>query len=175
MRGPGDGRSNWRSRYWVARGRLMGIQIERSTRTSSLEKAKEFVDGLIKTNGITLPPCDLDGYSLKRVAQKLYSGAQYRAKIRALPINITKADVDALLTASGGRCEVSGVELSYKKFNASRRAPFSPSIDRIIPSLGYVVGNCRIVACCVNAAMGEWGQEVFKTIVATIAEKYGRK
>jgi hypothetical protein len=35
----------------------------------------------------------------------------------------------------------------------------SPSLDKIIPKLGYVRGNVRVVCYQVNMALGEYGEE----------------
>jgi hypothetical protein len=44
-----------------------------------------------------------------------------------------------------------------------------PSLDRIIPNLGYVPGNLRIVSNFVNIAMNEWGEEALKAFVEAYA------
>lgn len=40
-----------------------------------------------------------------------------------------------------------------------------PSIDRVIPNLGYVYSNIRIVCFGMNAALGDWGEDKFKRLV----------
>lgn len=53
-----------------------------------------------------------------------------------------------------GYCEMSGLPL---KMEAGRRNWNSPSIHRVVPQQGYVIGNVRIICFGLNAALGEWG------------------
>lgn len=55
-----------------------------------------------------------------------------------------------------GECEATGLPLHF----GDGRSPFSPSIDRISPSLGYVPGNVRVVCWAVNSMVGDWGDDV---------------
>lgn len=48
-----------------------------------------------------------------------------------------------------GKCSVSG--LSFVILPKAPRTLFSPTIDRVIPTLGYVRSNCRFVLWSVNA------------------------
>lgn len=99
---------------------------------------------------------------LKR-AMCLVAAARIRAKRRGLPFLLGAADVAALqFQINTGVCTVSGIALGLdggRKFN-------SPSLDRIDPKLGYVVGNVRIVCHLMNAAMGDWGEATLRSVVA---------
>jgi hypothetical protein len=48
---------------------------------------------------------------------------------------------------------------SNARNRASARSPFSPSIDRIIPTLGYTKGNCRFILHALNALKGSGTDE----------------
>lgn len=48
-----------------------------------------------------------------------------------------------------GRCQVSNIPFAIGARGGARL--FSPSLDKIIPALGYTQGNCRFVLWCVNA------------------------
>lgn len=48
-----------------------------------------------------------------------------------------------------GHCEVTGVPLD---FSGGVRKPYTPSLDRIIPELGYVPGNVQLVCWIYNSA-----------------------
>lgn len=79
----------------------------------------------------------------------LLRGAKSRAKKQGLPF-----DLDAEWAAAhwDGKCEVTRLPFSEPAQRTGRkRKNFSPSIDKIIPTLGYVKSNCRIVLWGVNA------------------------
>lgn len=77
------------------------------------------------------------------------TGSKARAKKHGIQFTITKEWASERWT---GKCEVTGIEFIL----STRRNPyfFSPSIDRIIPSLGYTPENSRFVLHAVNALKG---------------------
>jgi hypothetical protein len=87
--------------------------------------------------------------------------------VRTLKLGLPPCDIDArtideLLVDQKWRCAISGVALTRP---ATVRDPFGPSLDRIIPSLGYTRGNVRVICNMVNFAMSNWGEEAFYTLV----------
>lgn len=91
---------------------------------------------------------------LTKRAACLVAAARVRARKKRIAFNLTASDVEAIQrTINAGVCEVSGVSLVL----AGPRGPYSPSLDRINPALGYVSGNVRVVAWALNCAMGDWG------------------
>lgn len=93
----------------------------------------------------------------------LWDRARKRSKHKGRTFEITIDDVAALCIASRGRCALTGVTLQTLP-EMKRMRPFSPSLDRIDASLGYVKGNCRVVCMAVNLAMFTWGEEAFRQI-----------
>jgi hypothetical protein len=81
--------------------------------------------------------------------------AEKRAKQKGLPFNLTREWMELKLIA--GLCEVSGIPFQDV-------GPASPSIDRVIPSRGYIQTNCRVVLWCINAAFGDWGEDYTRQI-----------
>ena len=81
---------------------------------------------------------------------------------------LTKKDEFALVERCAGKCEISGIPFSEKGVQWYRN-PWSPSLDRIDSKKGYTPDNVRIVLCAVNAAMNEWGEDVFRLIAKSIA------
>ncbi len=81
--------------------------------------------------------------------QKLLQGSRARARAKGLPFDLTAEWMKARYT---GRCEITGIEF----VPATGRGPraFSPSIDRIVPSKGYTMDNCRFIVFAVNAIRG---------------------
>ena len=57
----------------------------------------------------------------------------------------------ALWVAQGGRCALSGIEMTWAKGKA---LPTSISMDRIDQTKGYVPGNVRLLCLGVNALRG---------------------
>lgn len=69
--------------------------------------------------------------------------AKHRAKIKAVPFNLTEADIHI-----PEFCPVLGFKLEVAKGKATDK---SPSLDRIIPELGYVVGNVQVISRLANS------------------------
>lgn len=94
----------------------------------------------------------------------LLHGAKSRAKKAGFPFSITREDVP-LPT----HCPVLGIEIQYgggKGFN-----PSSPSIDKIIPALGYVPGNVRVISYRANELKKDaTPEELMKVAVWAAAE-----
>ena len=85
-----------------------------------------------------------------KIISMMLSGARRRAREKDVPFTLTPA---YLRKFDVFRCSVTGVALECA---ATPTAKFlSPSLDRIIPALGYVEGNIRIVAHGVNQCKGE--------------------
>lgn len=103
--------------------------------------------------------CKAYGRSHRTDAHARISSAKSKAKIRAekkgVPFNLTTEYLEELYKAQGGRCIISGKEFQLIK----GKSPNGPSLDRIIPELGYVAGNVRWVTCDVSCALNEYGFE----------------
>lgn len=70
-----------------------------------------------------------------------------KCKKRGLPFALTK---DYLLSIAPATCPVFGVPLTYGWVGKRGGEPHSPSVDRIVPELGYVPGNIIIVSHLAN-------------------------
>lgn len=96
--------------------------------------------------------------------------AANRSATKGLPCDIDAHFIDRLLVDQRWRCAVSGMPFTTPKtaLGRHRKNPFGPSLDRIVPSLGYVAGNLRVVTNIVNSAMNEWGLESLLEMIAAI-------
>lgn len=104
-------------------------------------------------------------------AMRLISSTKLRCRKKSIAFNLTTDWLVERLTR--GVCEVSG--LPFEMDARKGRSPLSPSIDRIVPSLGYVEDNCRLIAFSLNAAFGNWGDDAFERVaLAWIAGRSGR-
>lgn len=99
-------------------------------------------------------------------------GARERSKKKNIPFSIDAYYLDQLLVDQGWRCAVSGIPLVVPRGTGKtgRKKPFGPSLDRIVPSLGYVPGNLRIVNNIVNTAMSDWGLDTLLTLVEEMSQ-----
>ena len=108
----------------------------------------------------------LDGtYSLTTTEKKrsnwrvriyyLVKGAKRRAISNNLSFNITHEELLKAVFDNNYRCARSGAPLRLVcPVRHETNSPFSPSLDRVDSSLGYISGNVEIVAymynCCKN-------------------------
>lgn len=95
--------------------------------------------------------------------------AKCRALKDGIPFALTAREVRRLQDVmDGGLCEMSGLPFDM----AGRRTAASPSLDRIIPRVGYTDGNVRIILLAMNVAMGNWGEKETRRIMrAWLSEK----
>ncbi len=75
----------------------------------------------------------------------LLKDARKRATASSLDYDLTS---DWAASTWTGKCQLSGIEF---RRNKDIRGSFSPSIDRIIPELGYIQSNCRFILWGLNA------------------------
>ena len=75
---------------------------------------------------------------------RMWATAKHRAKIKQIPFNIRLADI-----VIPSRCPLLDIPLQV----AGKRLNFnSPTLDRKIPSLGYVTGNIQVLSFKANMA-----------------------
>jgi hypothetical protein len=109
--------------------------------------------------------------SANRRASRLLSACRKRAREAGIPWDSSPAfRVDIQRRLDCGVCELTGLPFDFVSRGCGPRAPFTPSIDRIIPSLGYVPSNVRVVCWAVNAALGDWGIEVAREVARRLLE-----
>jgi hypothetical protein len=106
---------------------------------------------------------------------KLCHFAKNRAKTKELAFNIDGEYMSKLWDEQKGKCSVSGIDLDLSKSDLYSANPYSPSIDRIIPSKGYIKGNVRIVCYQVNVALSEYGEDQLLKMCRAIASMPLRK
>lgn len=72
--------------------------------------------------------------------------AKERNKIKKLPFDI---DLEYLLSIATDTCPVFGTDFVWGRYQGAR-TKFSPSLDRVIPGLGYVKGNVVFISTWAN-------------------------
>lgn len=88
--------------------------------------------------------------------------ARKRAVERNLPYDLDAHKEYYQSVLNAGTCQMTG--LPFQREN-NKQGPFTPTFDRIIPELGYVHGNVRVIIWALNRAIGEWGFDFLAYLV----------
>ena len=89
--------------------------------------------------------------------------AKKRAKKERIPFNLLPEDIEL-----PDVCPVLGFPL---KIGSKGMSPESPTLDKIIPSLGYVKGNVRVISWLANKIKGDQTDPtIFEKVAAYIRE-----
>lgn len=102
-------------------------------------------------------------------AKKLLGACRGSAKRRGLECTLTVDDIEPLLYSM--RCAVSGLPLSLEHDGGSARNPWTPSVDRIDCTRGYVPGNVRVVCWAFNMMRADWSDEVVFALAKALAAR----
>jgi hypothetical protein len=81
----------------------------------------------------------------KNVASTLLHSARKRSKLKHIPFDITKDDI-----VVPTHCPILGIQLVPNQKGTKAYSKHSPSLDRIIPELGYVKGNVWVISHLAN-------------------------
>lgn len=90
----------------------------------------------------------------------MIQNARRRAKEQGVPCTITKDDIIIPET-----CPLLGITLDHTK---DGRHNGSPSLDKIVPALGYVPGNIRVISWLANAVKRDLTPEQLLTFARNI-------
>jgi len=85
-------------------------------------------------------------YRENDIAGNLCKTAKYRAKKRKIEFNITKDDIIV-----PEYCPVLGIKLGLSSLSKNGGAPYSYSLDRVNPELGYIKGNVMVMSHLANS------------------------
>jgi hypothetical protein len=91
--------------------------------------------------------------------EEMLKGARNRAKDKGLPINIKIRDI-----VVPTHCPLLGIPLASAKGNGGPKHN-SPSLDKIIPALGYVKGNIQVISYKANVMKSNATLEEMETLV----------
>ena len=100
--------------------------------------------------------------------RSLLAGAKSRAKINNLPFDLTLEWLETMVVS---HCPITLQPLDWTKEQIvnGRHGPSSPSIDKIIPELGYVQSNCAIVSFRGNRIKSDGTIDEFRRMVQYMA------
>ena len=106
-----------------------------------------------------------DRYTNNPVPQML-SNAKIRAKQKGVPFKITADDIRSIWPADN-KCPVLKVkfDMGYSKVLGKKKdKTYAPSLDRVIPKLGYVPGNILITCDIVNRVKQDASIEILEQV-----------
>ena len=101
----------------------------------------------------------------RHLALHLIAAAKRRAAKKEIPFDLEAHTLEIRTRVENMTCELTGIALSQPIGTGSREWN-SVSLDRVDNSRGYVYDNIRIVCWAMNAAMGTWGLQKLKELVA---------
>lgn len=98
---------------------------------------------------------------------KLLSMARNRAAGKGLHFDLDIEYLKALWEESQGCCVLTGIPFDLNPTNKKGQVnPKAPSIDRIVPSLGYTKNNIRLITYHMNVALSEFGIDEFEYLIS---------
>jgi hypothetical protein len=106
--------------------------------------------------------------SVSTISVRFYEARRRAAKI-GKPFDLTPEFLDRLLAAQGDRCALTGIP--FEEPVKGRNNPFVMSLDRIDSQGGYTQDNVRLVIFAMNAALGPWGEDVFRQVAAAYLDR----
>lgn len=94
------------------------------------------------------------------------------AKKRAIPSSdLTTEYMVELWNNQKGKCYYSGIEM-VPHVNGTGRSPYSPSIDRVVPSKGYVKGNVVWTCWACNAGKSIFSVEEYVSTCQAVVDNF---
>ena len=95
---------------------------------------------------------------LANPGRNMWERAKYRASQKGIPFSITLDDI-----VIPTHCPILGVELESNDHRYIH--PNSPSLDRIVPELGYVPGNVHVISNRANTIKNDASIDELKMLV----------
>ena len=104
-------------------------------------------------------------------AREMIASSKWAAKKKCIPYDIDRAWLMPKLES--GICELTGIPFQLEPLDDGRQNPYTASLDRIVPSKGYVKGNVRVILWALNAAFNSYGEEIYAKIASVYLSKHG--
>jgi hypothetical protein len=102
-------------------------------------------------------------------AKELFRMAKFNAKKKNVPFDLDYEWVFENLQK--GVCQMTGLKFILEPLPKGRQNPYTASLDRITPELGYVKSNVRMILWALNAAFNSYGEHVYASIAKVFLEK----
>jgi hypothetical protein len=153
-----------RRRSQVRKLEELGLPIPDELKSKPIKPRKTSVDGRTRYEHsieyASLKNCDLSAIQFDP-AYRMFVSARNRAIANELPFDIT---IGWCEYNTPEICPVLGIKLESSLTGSSQ--PSSPSLDRLVPELGYVKSNCRVISQRANHLKNNASIEELKAIVA---------
>lgn len=94
--------------------------------------------------------------------------AKSRSKKLGIPFSISFQDIPEVPEV----CPVLGIPILC---NTGKRTDNSPSLDKIVPSLGYIPGNIAVISFRANSIKGYASLQELRQVVAFLEDHHGSK
>lgn len=107
---------------------------------------------------------------VRRITQRasyLVTAAKQRAKAKGLPFDLDAHRAELKNVMDQGVCQMTGIPFDM----LGKQTWNSPSLDRVIPALGYTISNIRVVLFSLNVMMHDWGVETVKKVATALNKK----
>lgn len=101
--------------------------------------------------------------------RKLVDQAKWRARRDNVSFSITVDDIIKLFT-EGDKCPVLGIPM-YFNFGGNGPAENSPSLDRLVPKLGYTPSNITVISYRANAIKRDASLEELQALVSWMKKR----
>lgn len=150
-----------RGSTWYVNFRASGRQLRLSTGMSDLDEARALIESF-RGDGFLSPFRRVDDKHLYRMIER----ARYKHRNKQTPFALSISLLREVAERCRGYCEVTGHRLEDE-------GPFRPSLDRIVPALGYVPGNIRITCLIANTGMLHYGEAAFGEIAIAYCRRVG--
>jgi hypothetical protein len=95
-------------------------------------------------------------------AREMLAAAKWTAKKQQVLFDLDSAWIETKL--NNGYCELTRLKFDLTPLPKGRQNPYTASLDRIIPSKGYVKDNVRVILWALNVAFNSFGEEVYAEI-----------
>ena len=92
----------------------------------------------------------------------MYYNAKKRAKDKGVPFEITREDI-----VVPTHCPILGIKLE-RGIGARNYVDTSPSLDRIVPEKGYVVGNIAVISMRANRIKNDATTDELRSVLAFV-------
>jgi hypothetical protein len=131
------------------------------------EKNRDRYNDRMKKWRVDHPDYWLEQY-LKHRASIMCRGAKVRARKAGIPFNIDISDV-----VIPERCPVLGIKIECATTGGFKSGT-APSLDKIIPELGYIKGNVRVISHRANMLKRDGTAEELMKIAIWVASETAR-
>jgi len=102
-------------------------------------------------------------------AKEMLAMAKFASKKKNVACDLDYEWILSKLTT--GTCEMTGVKFDLEPLPEGRQNPYTASMDRIKPELGYVKTNVRMILWALNAAFNSYGEHVYADIARVFLAK----